>query len=253
MIKQLNSLKEEILEEKGYSKSEKLFEGARLIITNNFKKQDIENIIIVKTQHAYELSNLIFKLKDIFKNEIDYLNKYVFYARLGKVALHYLENNEDNYLLLIEVIDEAIKIANKMNKIYYFAYGSNMDEKQMFNRCHNPILIGKGILNNYKFELDSEGVATIINSKNDIVYGIVWEISIDDKKILDKYEGVRNNCYKPTNLIIKKEDKDINALTYISLRDKNDGIRRKGYLEKIFNAAKKYNFPEEYLKYLSSF
>lgn len=45
---------------------------------------------------------------------------------------------------------------------------------------------------------------------NDTVYGIIWEISIDDKKILDRYEGVRNNCYKPTNLIINKGNKAIN-------------------------------------------
>jgi hypothetical protein len=196
MIKQLNALKQDVNKNKGYKKGMRLFEGAGLIITGNVDHEKMENAIVVKTNQAFELSNLIFKVKEIFKDKLDYFNKYEFYERLGKVANQYLNNNsDDNYLLLIAIIDEAIKMEKELDKLYYFAYGSNMNEEQMSKRCKNAKLIGVGKLDNYKFDLDLKGVATVLQSDKDIVWGLIWEINSDDKEsfldaLVDSFVGI---------------------------------------------------------------
>ena len=84
MDEKLNNLRKEIINNSN-KKSTELFQGANLIITDqkirNSKAQDI----VVYSDKASELSWLVFKLKDYFKDEIDYVNKYSFYTHVGEL------------------------------------------------------------------------------------------------------------------------------------------------------------------------
>ena len=46
---------------------------------------------------------------------------------------------------------------------FYFAYGSNMNQEQMKNRCLKSRPLGKVSLLGYRFIINSKGVATRIN------------------------------------------------------------------------------------------
>lgn len=70
----------------------------------------------VVTKNAKELSWLIYKLKEMFSEDLDYLNKYPFYGRLAERANNSIQLNNDNLkTLLLDVLDEAIKMNDEIN------------------------------------------------------------------------------------------------------------------------------------------
>ncbi len=133
----------------------------------------------------------------------------------------------------------------------YFAYGSNMNEPQMSNRCSGAISSGIARLDGYKFALDYKGYATVLESATDYVWGVLWEISDDHKENLDIAEGVRNGAYKALNILVEQDNVKIDALIYISLRKPNEGNRQLGYEKKVIEGAVKWNLPNSYIKKLA--
>jgi gamma-glutamylcyclotransferase (GGCT)/AIG2-like uncharacterized protein YtfP len=71
--------------------------------------------------------------------------------------------------------------------MYYFAYGSNMNIEQMEYRCPGAIPLGAGILRDYT--LVERRYADIDYQAGAFVHGVVWEISQDNLRWLDSYEG----------------------------------------------------------------
>ena len=120
----------------------------------------------------------------------------------------------------------------------YFAYGSNMDTSQMGERCLTASLQGLARLQGFKFVINGRGVASIVESPNDAVEGVLWEISSYDERALDWYEGVAGGYYtKNTFLVEDRASGDmVEALVYIGT-DTDLGEARPGYLERIIEAA----------------
>ena len=74
-----------------------------------------------------------------------------------------------------------------MSKILYAAYGSNMHLDQMAKRCPGAILKGKGMIEDY--ELMFRYYATIEPKKGASVPIAIWELTPQDERNLDRYEG----------------------------------------------------------------
>ncbi len=74
----------------------------------------------------------------------------------------------------------------------YFAFGSNLNQKQMKRRCKDSKYIGCYSLKNYKLVFRNYflggGVADIQKDKNSTVLGAIYKISKKDEKELDVYE-----------------------------------------------------------------
>lgn len=85
MNKELNNLKKTIEGMKEIPQSEQVFAGANLIISDNQNRMKKEHDVLVVTDNPKELSWLVFKLKEIFSNDIDYMNKYAFYPDIGNL------------------------------------------------------------------------------------------------------------------------------------------------------------------------
>jgi gamma-glutamylcyclotransferase (GGCT)/AIG2-like uncharacterized protein YtfP len=105
--------------------------------------------------------------------------------------------------------------------INYFAYASNLNRKQMQQRCpgSKPRLIAT--LPNYKLVFAGwsrqwrGGYASIKLSKGDKVIGAVYEVLEKDLGRLDKYEGCPGN-YNRLNIIVFGDDGvATEAVTYI--------------------------------------
>ncbi|MBA7499258.1 hypothetical protein ES704_01998 [subsurface metagenome] len=66
----------------------------------------------------------------------------------------------------------------------YFAYGSNLDQRQIKGRCEDSELIGKGCIKGYVLAFDeyspswSCGVVDIIKSPNNEVWGLLTNMDI---------------------------------------------------------------------------
>lgn len=72
-------------------------------------------------------------------------------------------------------------------KLYYFAYGSNLEMEQMQIRCGDSKPVAPAELPGYR--LVFRGVADIEESPQDSVTGALYEITMDDLRALDIYEG----------------------------------------------------------------
>jgi gamma-glutamylcyclotransferase (GGCT)/AIG2-like uncharacterized protein YtfP len=71
----------------------------------------------------------------------------------------------------------------------YFAFGSNLNRKQIKRRCKNSRFISRHILKNYQLVFRSKyGAADIQRKKGSSVLGAVYDINKSDEKKLDAYE-----------------------------------------------------------------
>ena len=107
--------------------------------------------------------------------------------------------------------------------INYFAYGSNISSHRMINeRKINFISRKFAILENYKLVFNKVsknnaylGYANIIESKENIVEGALYEINDSDLKIIDRFEGFPNHYYK-ANVEIICDGQKIESVVYIA-------------------------------------
>jgi gamma-glutamylcyclotransferase (GGCT)/AIG2-like uncharacterized protein YtfP len=95
-----------------------------------------------------------------------------------------------------------------MNR-YYFAYGMNTNVAEMTNRCPNAVSLGRCILPN--FELKFRHHADIDLVPGSAMEGVLWEITPECEKALDKLEGYP---YYYNKIDVVLEDNTI-AMAYI--------------------------------------
>ena len=134
--------------------------------------------------------------------------------------------------------------------IYYFAYGSSMDEVQMSQRCPDAVLFGIAKLHSHRFIINTRGVATVIPQSSYEVYGILWSITEADKQSLDNCEGVKYKTYTKKMMNVEiATGKSVSALTYLA-SDITPGSPRAGYMEKIVAAAEHHKLPDKYIEEL---
>ena len=114
----------------------------------------------------------------------------------------------------------------------YFAYGSNLNIKQMQWRCPNAVPLGAYTLQGY--QLVFRFYADIIPVSDKSVKGGLWEISEKDEKLLDRYEGY------PT-LYEKYYERDIMFYRMINnVRDLE--LPSLGYLEGMLEGMENFGF-----------
>ena len=63
----------------------------------------------------------------------------------------------------------------------YFAYGSNMWSAQMEKRCSQSKKVGVACLLDYRWIISKRGYANVVESMNDYVEGVLFEISATDE------------------------------------------------------------------------
>lgn len=81
----------------------------------------------------------------------------------------------------------------------YLAYGSNMDLAQMKARCRGARLLGAGRLDGWRllFKGSRTGAyATIEREAGKHVPVLLWRVTAEDEKSLDRYEGFPDFYYK---------------------------------------------------------
>jgi cation transport regulator ChaC len=142
--------------------------------------------------------------------------------------------------------------------ILYFAYGSNMNIKQMRSRIENndiePIHIV--LLDNYKLIFPRKsinqkgGVASIIKEKGEEVYGVIYNLNNKEIEILDKYEG-EGTAYDKINIDVLIEGKKKSCMTYIAKKE-GEFLPSKEYLKKIIAGAEMNKLPNNYINFLKN-
>lgn len=125
-----------------------------------------------------------------------------------------------------------------MKTKYYLAYGSNLNVHQMAYRCPTAEPVGTAALEGWRLEFrgsKSGAYLTIVPCAGGRVPVGVWEITEDDEKALDHYEGFPRFYHKKT-LKVKMEEsfthrwRRVSALVYIMREDAAVGIPTHDYV-----------------------
>lgn len=125
----------------------------------------------------------------------------------------------------------------------YFAYGSNMDPRQMRHRCPEAARLGRVTLQGFRFIINSRGVATIECNKRSKVMGVLWELGPRCEATLDRFEGIVWGFYRKERVVVCDDGgREFSALTYIDpVRER--GLAREGYMERVLLGAKRADIP----------
>lgn len=103
------------------------------------------------------------------------------------------------------------------HSLYYIAYGSNLNIRQMEARCPSAKVHYVGRIPDYELVFKALGVcayATIKPCKGVYVPVAVWRISPQDELNLDRYEGFPSHYYKKT-LIVETGENTLEGMAYI--------------------------------------
>ena len=105
--------------------------------------------------------------------------------------------------------------------MYYFAYGANLNRKQMADRCPDSKPKFIATLPNFKLIFAGEsgrrqgGVASVRPQRGEKVLGAVYEISEKDLKQLDRYEDYPAVYDRRKVTVWTETNEPIEAITYI--------------------------------------
>lgn len=114
----------------------------------------------------------------------------------------------------------------------YVAYGSNMNRVQMMNRCLDAEWIGAGWVHGYRLVFrgpDGKAVASVVPSNGSDLPVAVWEISEDDERALDRYEGYPW-FYGKEDVTVRMQDGERVGMWYIL-----DGVKEGRPSERYLN------------------
>ncbi len=118
--------------------------------------------------------------------------------------------------------------------MYYFAYGANLNQKQMKERCPDSKPLFTAVLPNYKLVFVGwsrqwrGGVASIKSFRGERVRGAIYEVTEACLQSLDRYESGYNRL-KVT--VVGEDDEHIEAITYVITGRLEDAMPSKEYLE----------------------
>ena len=146
-----------------------------------------------------------------------------------------------------------------MPSIKYLSYGSNLHPLRLQERVESSELIGTTMISGYNLQFhkagrDGSAKCNIIHSGSgtDIVFGAIYAIDVDDKEILDKYEGLGNG-YQEHWLELNLGDIRQRVLTYqASSPHINDSLHPYDwYHALVMHGANYHNLPADYIGAIS--
>ena len=97
----------------------------------------------------------------------------------------------------------------------YFAYGSNINLGQMDLRCPDACVVGPVALENYELLFRRGGFATIAPKEGGKVHGLLWSLSPECERSLDRYEGYPRFYDKRMVTVRDGLGRSLSAMAYI--------------------------------------
>jgi gamma-glutamylcyclotransferase len=134
----------------------------------------------------------------------------------------------------------------------YFAYGSNMWDRQMGMRCPESKKLGIARLSGYRWIITTRGYANVVESAHDEVEGVLFEISDSDEVSLDKFEGVANGFYEKAKLPVMMGNKKAEALVYLD-PIVEEGATKEEYIHRINSGLADAMLSDDYVAQVRKF
>ncbi len=137
----------------------------------------------------------------------------------------------------------------------YAAYGSNLDPAQMKQRCPHSPVAGTGWVEGWRLtfggeELGWEGsLATLVESAGEHVYVGLYDVTDQDERDLDAWEGADTGLYRKVRVRVATLDGDRLAWVYV-LDGFEGGLPGARYLGVLAGAAELAGAPDDYVRAL---
>jgi gamma-glutamylcyclotransferase (GGCT)/AIG2-like uncharacterized protein YtfP len=118
----------------------------------------------------------------------------------------------------------------------YFTYGSNLNKRQMLERCPDSKAKFIATLHNYKLIFVGwsrqwrGGVASVKPFRGERALGAIYEVSDTDLKRLDKYEGYPDDYNRASVTVVDEDGEAVEAITYIRVRQSEETRPSREYL-----------------------
>ncbi|MFQ5781251.1 MAG: gamma-glutamylcyclotransferase family protein [Nitrospiria bacterium] len=138
----------------------------------------------------------------------------------------------------------------------YFAYGSNMDVDQMTARCPGSKMIGIAQLSHYTMAFTrwsrswNSATADILPDFGKTVYGVLYDLTLDDLKKMDRFADYPNS-YIRQDILVRNKQERLPALTYVAIRQ-GVFLPSRAYIGKMILGAEHHQLPEDYIAFLKS-
>jgi cation transport regulator ChaC len=144
------------------------------------------------------------------------------------------------------------------DRLWYFGYGSNMSRAAFVERRKmQPGGARPARLAGYRLCFDipvgpgERGVANILADPAAEVWGVAYDISVDEFDRLDRTEGVQFGVYRRIAVeVVTPEDVRLTALTYQSAISSPGRKPSARYMGLLLSGARENNLPDAYLQYL---
>lgn len=134
----------------------------------------------------------------------------------------------------------------------YFAYGLNMDPVGMAQRCPRATPLGPARLPRHRFIVTRDGYASVIRDPREDVHGVLWDCSLADIRVLDKFEDIASGLYTKISQPVIVPVGAKRALIYLG-RSAEPGKHRPGYMETVIAGAEHFGLPTGYVAGLNRF
>lgn len=133
-----------------------------------------------------------------------------------------------------------------------------MDSQRIKKHCPNAISLGRGTLYGYELQFSlwddawGGGVASIVESDNGIIEGVLYVLPLKDIETLDEHEDVSKGDYnKKFVQAINSNQETVIVFTYVSPDNIKRFIRPKGsYLETMIRGAVEHGLSRKYIENL---
>jgi cation transport regulator ChaC len=140
--------------------------------------------------------------------------------------------------------------------IYYFAYGSCMDELDFKRTVEEFQVLGSAIIPNYRLAFTlygasrQGGVADIVSSNGDQVQGVLFQFPDRFLAKLDEREGVPTKVYERIELLVYHRGNLLKACTYQVIdKSEKEIAPAEAYLQLMMNGMNKFASNEYQAKF----
>jgi len=137
----------------------------------------------------------------------------------------------------------------------YAAYGSNLDPAQMKSRCPHSPVAGTGWVEGWRLTFGGEdlgwegSLATLVESPGEHVYVGLYDVTDQDERDLDAWEGADTGLYRKVRVRVATLDGDRLAWVYV-IDGFEGGMPSARYLGVLAAAAELAGAPDDYVRAL---
>ena len=138
--------------------------------------------------------------------------------------------------------------------VNYFAYGSNMASYRLLSRIPGAIQIDTAVLGKHRlrFRKSDNGESgkcdiEVTGRQEDFVHGVVYQLSMMEKDILDRYEGLGTGYNEKPVQLTAKSGQPLSAFTYYALIIDENLVPYHWYKEHVLRGAMEHYLPADYI------